>query len=87
MSAMSVGFSLGVQLIIIWRWRGVWRWLAAAPLLMMVAFVASLPVLISYEPRIAESWLLILEVILLTSPLWFLLLGLIRLIIHCVTVF
>ena len=87
MSATSVGFSIGVQLIIIWRWRGVWRWLAAVPLMMMAAFVALMPILISFEPQIVDSWLLILELIVIFGPIWLALLGLTRLIIHCVTVF
>lgn len=87
MSAGSFGFTLGVQLVVIWRWRGVWRRLAAVPLMMMAAFLALLPVLVSLEPRFADSWHLWLAVIHYSSPLWLGLVGLTRLIIHCVTVF
>ena len=87
MPGFPVGIVLGAQLYFIWTWRGVWRWLAAAPILMIVAFVVLIPVWVSFEPGIANSWLLIAELILYTGPLWLLLLGLTRLIIRWATVF
>jgi hypothetical protein len=86
-SAFSFGLLLGPQLYLIWHWRGVWRWLAAAPLLMMVAFIASIPLLVSFEPRIADSWMLFVQIIHYASPLWLGFVLLTRLIIHWATVF
>jgi hypothetical protein len=87
MSAFSLGLLLGPQLYLIWHWRGAWRWLAAVPLLLMVAFIALIPVLVSYEPRIADTWLLFVQIICYVSPLWLGLLLLTRLIIRWATVF
>ncbi|NJM92761.1 MAG: hypothetical protein HC861_09175 [Rhodospirillaceae bacterium] len=87
MPGFPVGIVLGAQLYFIWTWRGIWRWLAAPPLLMIVAFVMLIPVWVSFEPRIVDSWLLIVELILYTGPPWLLLLGLTRLVIRWATVF
>jgi hypothetical protein len=87
MPGLSPAVLLGVQLYIIWRLRGIWRWLAAAPLLMMVAFVALIPVLVSFDPQIGYSALPILKVIFYFGLLWLGLVMLTRLIIRWATVF
>jgi hypothetical protein len=87
MFEFSPAMLLGVQLYVIWRLRGIWRWLAAAPLLMILAFIALIPVLVSFDPRIGHSALPIVTVIFYFGLLWLGLVVLTRQIIRWVTVF
>jgi hypothetical protein len=87
MLGFSAGLTLGAQLYFIWYWHGVWRWLAAAPLMLMAAFIASIPVLVLFEPRIGDTWHLFLVVINCTGMVWLVLLALTRLFIRWTTVF
>lgn len=87
MLGFSAGLTLGAQLFTIWYWRGIWRWLAAAPVILMLAFVALIPILTLFEPRIADTWHLFLAVINGCGMLWLSLLAVTRLMIRWTTVF
>jgi hypothetical protein len=87
MFELSPVFLLGMQLYIIWRLRGIWRWLAAAPLLGILAFIALIPVLVSFDPQIGHSALPIVKVIFYFGLLWLGLVMLTRQIIRWATVF
>ena len=83
MQSFSLGLTLVPQLYIIWRWRGIWRCLAAAPLLSIAALAALAPVLVYLQFGTTKDWILFLQIIFYASPLWLGLVGLARL---CLTV-
>ena len=88
MQSFSLGLTLVPQLYIIWRWRGIWRWLAAAPLLSIAVLFALIPVLVVYlQLGTTEDWIRFLQIVFYASPLWLGLVALTRLIIHWATVF
>ena len=79
MPSISFGFVLVPQLYLVWRWRGIWRWLAAAPLLLIAVLAALAPVLFYLQFGTTEDWILFLQIIFYASPLWLGLVGLARL--------
>jgi hypothetical protein len=87
MPELSFGFGLVPQLFFIWRWRGIWRWLAAAPLLSIAALAALTPVLVYLQFGTTRDWILFLQITFYVSPLWLGLVGLTRLVIRWATVF
>jgi hypothetical protein len=87
MFELSPAILLGAQFYVIWRVRGIWRWLAAAPLLLILAFIVLIPVLVSFDPQIGYSALSIVKVIFYFGLLWLGLVMLTRQIIRWATVF
>jgi hypothetical protein len=63
MSGFSAGIVLAPMLYAIWTWRGVWRWLAITPFLVMVGYVLLAMVLVSYDPTFLTKWMVILKVL------------------------
>ena len=83
MPNLSIGFILVPQFYLIWRWRGIWRWLAGGPLLSIAVLAALAPVLVYLQFGTTKDWILFLQIIFYASPLWLGLVGLARL---CLTV-
>lgn len=83
MPDLSLGFGLVPQLYFIWRWRGIWRGLAAAPLLSIAALAALTPALVYLQFGTTKDWILFLQIVFYASPLWLGLVGLARL---CLTI-
>jgi hypothetical protein len=54
---------IGPQLYAIWVWRGLWRWLAAAPLLVMAADLVLILVQTAFDPTSHNLWPLELAMI------------------------
>jgi hypothetical protein len=79
MPNVSFGLILVPQLYIIWRWRGIWRWLAAVPFLL----IAALAVLAYLQLGPTKDWILLLQIIFYASPLW---LGQVALARLCLTI-
>jgi hypothetical protein len=59
-----VGVIIGVQIWAIRAWRGVWRWLAAAPLLLAGADLILILVSVAIDPTSHNLWPLELAIIL-----------------------
>jgi len=66
MPNLGIGLILVPQLYLIWRWRGVWRWLAAVPFMV----IAALAGLASLQLGPTKDWILLLQIIFYASPLW-----------------
>ena len=61
------GAAIGVQVWAIRAWRGVWRWLAAAPLLAAGADLALILVSITIDPTSHNLWPFELTAILMNG--------------------
>jgi hypothetical protein len=86
MTGVFVGGTL-LQLHAIWTWRGLRRWLAAAPLLVMAAFILLLPILGTYDPAFHIAWLPILKILFYVGTLFVCLLWAVRGLIRLITQF
>ena len=89
-SAFMAGMTLGPQLHAIWVWRGMWRLLAAAPLLLMALSVPAYFVLVpTLAPELIRQLPLTLVLWLINSAgmVFVCLLWLARLLIRLATAF
>ena len=87
MSAAYVGIILYLQARAIWSWRGVWRWLAIAPLVMWVGYIPLAMVWVTFNPDFLTKWMAILEALFIAGAVFVFLLWAVRGLIRLTTEF
>jgi hypothetical protein len=78
--ALVAALILGLQIWAVVAWAGVWRWLAAAPLLLLAADLLLILVSTAIDPTSHNLWPLELAMIVLIGPPTVALLWLARLV-------